>query len=599
MLRALKTLSWMACMLLVLAFGMGTAQAEIQAQAGISAKEVAVGEAFTVTVQVQTDEKPDKMPWPTIGGVDAFKVEKSTNTSQSSSTTIVNGQVSRQMFYVVTYTFTLTPTKPGIFNVGPIRFTHKNFDRDFGSASVTVEKQESSLSIIPSVNKRRPYVGEQVVYTLRIVPQPNVQSINLTQDLQKLLGNRFYFQRLENKVEPKTVTLNGQATQVYDLHISLFPLLPGEARLEGIPVQYQQAARGQRRRTGSMFDMFGDEFFGGTRLVTLEAVSSPIDIQAQALPSPAPTGFSGSVGDYQLSATLDRNECPTGDAVTLTITIRGNGQPKSIGKPQLPDLSAFEVFNPEESASNQVRDNQLQSTKTYKYVMVPRRKGTYTLDGISYPYFSPSKASYLSAKSEPLTLVVTQGKETEVASGRVMSQQEIAELGSDIRHIRIGESLSREDDFLYRSLGFWGLWSLSPLAFAAALVLRTRRRKLSSDASLKRRSEASAMLRKRLREADAALNRKDAKAFYRELALAMQGFASDRLNREFRGMTLDEAKALLSQAGLSAEGLQAWENLHQECDFGQFAGLGGDADSMQKARQAGEQLLRSLDKELR
>jgi hypothetical protein len=591
---------WMFCILWVLALTSLPCWADLQAQASLSTREAGVGEPVTLTVQVQTDEKPADLPWPTIKGLEPFTVQKTSGTSNSSSTTIINGQISSQTFYIVSYTFTLTAQKPGTYPIGPIRYTHKNFDRDLGSATITIQKTEASLSILPSVNKRKVFVGEQVVYTLRIVPQSNVQSINLTQDLQKLLGNRFYFQRLETKVEPHTVTMNGQPTKVYDLHISLFPLLSGTAKLEGIPVQYQQVARSQqRRRTGSMFDMFEDEFFGGARLVTMEAISSPLQIEALSLPTPAPAGFSGSVGDYTVAADLDRVECPTGEATTLTIVIRGNGQPKSIGKPELPDLSAFEVFNPEEQSATQIREGQIWSTKTYKYVLVPKRKGQFELGAIGYTYFQPNKESYLSAKSPSLSLTVVQGKEAEVPEGRPMSQQEVAELGSDIRHIQTGTSLEREDDFLYRTLGYWAMWCLSPLAFAGALVIRSRKRLLETDAGLKRRSEASAQMRKRLREADQASSKKDAKGFYRELALALQGFVSDRLNVEFRGMVLDEAKQRLEKAGLSAEGLAAWTQLHQECDFGQFAGLGRDADSMQKARQNAEQLLRRLDKEVR
>ncbi len=577
------------------------ARAEIQAQAQINTQEAGVGEPITLTVQVQTDEKPENLPWPDIKGLEPFTVQKKSNTSHSSSTTIVNGQVSSQTFYVVTYTYNLTAQKPGTFTIGPIRYTHKGFDRNFGQTTVTIEKQQSSLAIQPLVNKRKAYVGEQVVYTLRIIPQAGVQSINLTQDLQKLIGSRFYFQRLENKVEPKTIPVNGQPTKVFDIGIALFPLLSGATKLEGIPVQYQQVARGQRRRGGggSVFDMFEDEFFGGARLVTLEAVSSAVDVEAMPLPTPAPKGFSGSVGDYTLTATLDRTDLPSGEAVTLTLTVRGNGQPKSIGTPQLPDLSAFEVFNPEEESGTQVRDGQMWSWKTFKYVIVPKRKGDYRIDPVTYPYFQPSQNAFLQAKSEPLTVHVTQGKENEVVSGRVMSQQEIAEIGSDIRHILTDEALMREDDFLYRQSGFWFLWGLSPTAFAAALFLRRRRQQLSTDAKLKRRSEAGSQLRKRLREADAALSRKDAKGFYRELALALQGFVSDKLSIEFRGLTLEDAKARLVEASVAIESVTAWQTLMQECDYGQFAGLGADAASMQKARENGEQLLRRLDKEMR
>jgi BatD DUF11 like domain len=580
--------------------GIAWAQAEITAEANISATQVGVGEPFQLTIQVTSDESVSDLPWPQVENLEKFTVAKNTGTSRSSQTTIVNGRISNRNLYVTHFAYTLTAQKVGTFPVGPIRYTYKNFDKALGSANVTVVKQEAGLTSEATLSKRSAFVGEQILYNLRIIPSQGVQQINLANDLQKLIGEKFWFQRLDKNIEPKVVKINGQEARVYDIRIVLFPLLAGRAELSGIPVQYQQVSRSQRRRQGSVFDMFDDSFFGGGgSVVNMTAMASPVSMEVLALPSSIPADFTGSVGSYFLSASVDKTSVPSGDAITLTLTIRGDGEPKTITKPRLPDLSQFEVFDPEETVTSTVQGSSLITTKTFKYVMVPHRKGDYTINPIIFPYFDVARKVFAEAKSQPIPLTVTAGKETSASRGRVMSQREITDIGSDIRHIKIGSNpLANENDFLYHHLWFWLLFLPSPLAFALVLSVQRRNRKLASDATLKRKTQASAQLKRRLKEANEALKEKNAREFYKALSQAVVGFVSDKLNMEFRGMILEDAKTKLVQSGLSMAIADEYEKLLQLCDFGQFGGANRDDKAWKEALDTAETLLRKLDREL-
>lgn len=575
------------------------AHADINAEASISATQVGTGESFRVTVQVITDQKDENLPWPQIDNLTPFTVAKETNTSRSSQTTIVNGKVSQKNLFVTQFTFVLTAKTPGAYQIGPIRYVYKTYDRLLGSAGITVTKQEAGLVTEATLSRKNAFVGEQLLYNLRIIPSPGVQQINLPEDLQKLIGEKFWFQRLDKNVEAKSVKVGGQNTRVFDVRIVLFPLLAGKADLSGIPVDYQQVSRTQRRRSGSVFDMFEDEFFGGGSVVNLKALASPASVEVSPLPGGAPEGFNGSVGNYSLTAAADKTSLPSGDAVTLTVTIRGDGQPKTITKPNLPDLSQFEIFDPEVSTASVVQGSTLITTKTFKYVMVPHRKGEYTIDPVAFPYFDPDQKVYAEAKSQPIILSVTQGKEIPSTPGRVLSQREIADIGSDIRHIKIDASpLADEGDFLYKHAWFWVLFSPTPVAFALMLLISRRSRKLESDATLKRKALASTQLKRRLKEASEALKKQNAREFYKALSQAVVGFASDKTNVEFRGLPMEEAKAQLRKQGLGDASVQAYEKILQQCDFGQFAGGTKDEKSWKEALAAAEDLLKRLEREL-
>lgn len=591
------TLARMAIFLILLAAG--AARAEIAAQASLTASQVGTGEPFQLIVQVTSEDKPQDLPWPQVEGLQNFTVAKNMANSQSSQTTIVNGRVSSRTLYIVNFTYTLTAHKPGTFQLGPIKYAYKDYERNMGSAQITVAKQEPGLTSTPSLSKRKAYVGEQVFYNLRIVAGAGVQQINLSQDLQKLIGEKFWFQRLDKQIEGKTLKINGQDARVYDVRIVLFPLLAGKAELAGIPIDYTQVSRAQRRRQGSVFDMFDDEFFGGGgSAVNMSAMASPIDMEVLPLPPGAPSDFTGSVGTYSLSATLDKPTVAAGDAVTLTVTVKGDGEPKTITKPKLPDLGQFEVFEPEVSANSAPQGNTLLTVKTFKYVMVPHRRGDYDLGAISFAYFDPAREAYVEAKSQPIHVAVTAGKESEYTPARVMSQREIADIGSDIRHIKTSGELRSEDDFLYRRAWYWLLFPPTPIAFAMLLLVRTRSRRLAADATLKRKTLAGPQLRRRLKEAGDALKQRDARGFYKALSQAVVGFASDKTNVEFRGLTLDDAQARLRAKGAGEAAAAEYAKVLQACDFGQFGGGERDEKAWKEALAGAENLLRMLDREL-
>ena len=560
--------------------------------ASLTATQVATGESFQLIVRVSADAR-GTLPWPQVSGLEPFTVSRERGTSVSSQTSIVNGVVSRSETHVTSFVYTLIPREAGTYTIGPIRYAHDGFDRDLGRAVVTVSDVEPAITTRTSVSKPRAYVGEQVLYTLRIVPENDVQSINLPQDLQKLIGERFYFQQLDREITRTTAMVDGREAAVFDVRIALFPLLAGTAALEGIPVEYRRLRPGASQAQ-SMFDMF---FGGGSSLITQSTVAAPLRLQAVALPDGAPEGFTGAVGTHVIRASLDRQVVAAGEPVTLTVTIRGNGQPKSITGPQLPRLQNFEVYAPEESGSSAPEGTVLWTTRTFRYVLIPAREGSFAIENIHFPYFDPEAGRYAVATAPRLELRVTPGSGAAVSA--LAARAEVTELGSDIRHIKPASTPLRDGGRLpHEGTPLRVLALLPPLLLAGAWAWRRRLDRLRGDAAYSRRVGADAALRRRLKAARTALEASAPREFYRALSDAVIAFPSDRLNREFRGLTTTEATALLAARGASAETAGAYDTLLQRCDFVLFAGMSPGAEEMRRDLESATALLRRLDKEL-
>jgi hypothetical protein len=565
----------------------------VSADASLNASNVVTGEAFQLRVRVATNKK-ENLAWPYVEGLEPFDVSKTTGTSTSSQTTVINGVVSRSESFVTDFVFTLKAREGGTYTIGPIVFSHKGDDRDLGRATITVTKTDPGISTRTSLSKQRIYAGEQVLYTLRIIPKDVVQSISLPEDLQKKIGENFFFQQLDREIVRKTATVDGREVAVFDVRIALFPLLSGPAALSGIPVEYRQLRPGTSQGQ-SMFDMF---FGGGGSVITQTTTAAPLRLNVTPLPIGAPANFTGSVGQYSLKASLNQNVVAAGEPVTLTVTIRGNGQPKSITKPVLPELSHFEVYDPEESGSSAPEGTVLWTTRTFKYVLIPGREGTHELGKVSFPFFDPERNVYTQAESSELSLRVTPGKPASAVTP-FAAQREISALGADIRHIKTGEHRVRNEKRLpLASPGFQGLILLPPLAFAVALFVRRRRDRLQTDFAFSRRTRADSERRRRLKGARQALETGEARTFYRSLSEAVIAYPSDKLNREFRGLTLPEALHILTARGAANETASAYDELLQRCDFVLFAGMSPSADEMHRDLEGAEALLARLDKEL-
>ncbi len=579
--------------LLMLALVLPARAELLSASASLSATNVVTGEAFQLRVRITTDKK-ENLSWPSVEGLDAFAVTRSTATSTSSQTTIVNGAVSSSTSFVTDFIFSLVTQEGGTYTLGPIIHTHEGTSRDLGRAVVTVTQTEPGLSMRSSLSKHRLYAGEQVLYTLRIMPKDGVQSIDRPDDLQKRIGEKFYFHQLDQEITRKTATVDGREVPVYDVRIALFPLLSGPARLDGISITYRQLRPGVSQGQ-SFFDMF---FGGGGSVVTQTATASPLRVNITPLPPGAPDDFTGSVGTYNVKASLSQAVVAAGEPVTLTVTVRGNGNPRTITRPSLPDLPHFEVYDPEESGGGAVEGSELWTTRTFKYVLIPGREGSHELGRASFPYFDPARGAYARAESAPLTLRVTPGSGPAAASP-FATRREIAELGADIRHIRTGDFRLRDEATLpFTSPLFLALVILPPLALAGAFIVRRRRARLRNDTALSRRTRAGAERRRRLREARKALDAGQAHVFYRALSEAVVAFPSDKLNREFRGLTLPEAMGLLAEHGAATETAAAYDDLLQRCDFVLFAGMTPPSEEMRRDLDRAEALLTRMDKEL-
>ncbi len=255
---------------------------------------------------------------------------------------------------------------------------------------------------------RNPYVGQQVLYTLYLFTQADIRSVNPA-ELPTFKG--FWARDIPqpDQLEPQMVRHDGERFgKVVLLQRALFPRRAGKFTLDPIEATM-----------GALLPDSGP--FGSILPRTREVsrTSNTIEIEVRDLPPP-PLGFAGAVGRLALTAELAPRELEVGEAATLTLTLKGQGHLQGLPAPILPELPDIEVFPPQQQSGESVRRKHVSGRRTWSFVLVPRRSGSWPLPPIEVPYFDPHVGRYRTASAADLELTVRGSTRATPESGQTV-----------------------------------------------------------------------------------------------------------------------------------------------------------------------------------
>jgi hypothetical protein len=88
--------------------------------------------------------------------------------------------------------------------------------------------------------------------------------------------------------------------------------------------------------------------------------------------------------DINISVTLDRDSIGLNEQATLQVVVSGTVQ--NLPEPQMPTLPMFEVYSQGRSSNISITNGQISSAVTYRYILLPKKPGTYPIDQIALVY---------------------------------------------------------------------------------------------------------------------------------------------------------------------------------------------------------------------
>ncbi|MBQ9474268.1 MAG: protein BatD [Bacteroidales bacterium] len=564
---------------------------------------VEVGDQFQVTFEVNSNKVRD-FGSPTFKG---FSTLAGPSTYTSTNMSFVNGQSS--VSHTTSYTFVLRADQEGSFNIGqafctvdgqrlssdPFRIKVENssgrnqrrqqqarqdpfadpFFDPFGGRPQQqqqpepVKIDENSLFARASVDKTAPFRGQQMIVTYKIYTQVPISQFQI----DKLPGNKgFWSEDLSDgkRIKQYEETVNGRRYQVAEIRRgALFAQDDGTLRIEPLDLDVLAMVQVQRRRTGTIFDLFDDNFFNPHQAVEKHLKTNPINIKVKSLP-PAPDGFGGGVGSFSAKSRLSVGSIKANDAVTYSITISGSGNLMLIDEPSPAFPETFEVYDPKVTDNISRTDGGVSGSRTYEWILIPRSEGDYTIEPFEFVYFDPASSSYKTATTAAHDLHVDKGNANASLSGS-QGKSDVKLINSDINHIHTATKLQPRSKLSGTPLSFWLLLAAIPVAAVIVVLAMRRSQRRHQDVVGMRRRRASRLARKRLRKADAHLRRNEAEPFYTEIYQAVWGVLSDKYSIPRAELNRESVQQCLADRHVDSAIVDDVMHTLSEVDFARFA----------------------------
>lgn len=527
----------------------------------------------------------------TLLGIDSVDKVMRQNDFDDMFDAFFNGRSSRG-YKARVYTFKLrAPKATGKKNAGQIFLTIDNQKTNLtGDLILNIQRAftDDALSVTLIPSKKNIYEGEQFYVTLGLHTYEHFEGGLSATDMNT--GDDFIVHRSDLsslKFEPVPNTRGELQASVKFAWLS--PTKSGTLQIP--PFKFKYTKRGEpkvvneQKKMGAMTMSFQSV---KQESVDAEAVSPTLNINVKPLPTEGrPQNFSGMVGNYSFSADLDRNSLKVGDAMTLSISIKGDGLPCSIADPKLPDLNDFRTVPPENDISKKITNNKVITTKNIRIFIYPKKKGQFTIPEISYSWFNPTKKKYEIAKAGPWNINVEKGEQIAEATfnahqtNGATQKQNIETLGNDIYFIH-KINIASTNTFLYKKATFWIMLFLAIPFYIIAIVTIKKVRKRNSNVALLRKGQANKMLKSKFTNARAALQKGDTKALYAALENGLIDYISDITNLEFKGMTRTQMRTKLELLNVKTETIDAIDNWLEKCAFARFAPVNLNSNEQQQ-----------------
>lgn len=550
-------------------------------------QQVAVGQQFRLQYIANTQDVSGFR----IGQVpDAFEVLMGPSTSTQSSFQIINGKTTQSSS--VTYTYILSATKNGTFTIPPAHVTIDGQQVTSNAVKIVVSGQAqqpqgggsrqqqqmqqpraagtaisgSDLFIRVSASKKRVVEQEPVLLTYKVYTL--VDLTQLEGKMPDLKGFHTQEVPLPQQKSFKIEQLNGRSyrTVTWSQYV-MFPQITGDLQIPSITFNGIVV---QQNRNIDPFEAF---FNGGSGYVEVKKqIQAPgISIQVDPLPQ-RPTGFSGGVGRFSISATIDKQEVKANDPVTLRVMVNGVGNLKLIKQPVVKFPKDFDTYDAKVTDKTKLTTNGVEGSMIYEFLAVPRHQGEFDIPAIEFVYYDTASKQYKTISTEAFHLKVAKGEGGGNTVQNFTGQEDVQLLAKDIRHIKLGGVKQTQDgESFFGSTAYWVTLLVLFGIFVSLFLIFRQRAIENADLVKSRGKRANKVATKRLKQAARLMKENKPSAFYDEVLRALWGYVGDKLNIPVEQLSHDNIAGRLVERQVNQQTIDDFIGAIDECEFERYA----------------------------
>ena len=537
--------------------------------ASVNKNKVGVNEQFSLTFTI--NDNGDRFTAPNLSNFSVLA-----GPSTSSSTTIINGKVSREN----SYTYYLRAKKTGIYTIGSAYITVKG--KEYRSTSISIQvlksapnttsnhspeaKAKENVFLELELSNSKPYVGEQIVATYKLYFSQEIRSPELLEnpDFTGFWHEDF---DLGENYPINEVRRNGKSWQVATLKkLVLIPQRSGKLTIASMDLEVPVAIPTNQR-----------DFFGRrrSRIINIVRSTGAKIIQVKELPSKGkPSSFSGAVGEFKFTTKLNLDSIQTNESATLSMRVSGTGNLRMIDLPKFDIPNDVEAYEPKYKESIKLQKQGLTGFKRVEHLLIPRNRGTYKVSSGSFNYFNPKTKKYVTVNRSSYTLTVE--GEANGAAGTVVlnniTKEDVSFIGKDILYIKTSlKDLKSSKKLFFGSYSFITLLIIPIVLVFIALILVVLFRRSIIDIEQWKKGTASKQAIKILRSK--AVNT------HTNIEQALQTFFHKKWGLDRAQFNKERIEEILSDNRVDADVIERVTEILEACEMVRFTSVQSKEDT--------------------
>lgn len=583
---------------------------------------VAVGDQFRLSYTVTTQKVRDFRA-PSIKG---FDVLMGPSRSQQSSVQIVNGKTTSTSS--ITFTYILMATTEGSFTIPGATITADGNQMISNSVQVNVLPADQAangaassgsggkqsgggttsrassgtsisstdLFITATASKTTVYEQEAFLLTYKIYTLVDLRMFDNVK-LPDFKG--FHSQEVELPNDRRWGLEHYKGRNYQTTIYRQFVLFPQQSGKLTIDAARFDASIAKATEVSDPFEAF---FNGGSNYVEVKKtiLTPQLTIDVKSLPAGKPADFSGGVGEFNITSSINNTSVKTNDAVTVKLVISGTGNLKLVSNPEIKFPEDFEVYDPKVDNKFRLTNAGLSGSKVIEYLAIPRNAGTFKIPAVKFSYFDIHSKSYKTLTTEEYVLHVEKGAGNAAQTiANFTNKEDLKVLNEDIRFIKQNDvTLTKKGDFFFGSLTYWLLYLIPGIAFIIFFIVYRKQIAANANVAKMRTKKANKVAVKRMKQAGKLLaeNKKD--AFYDEVLKALWGYISDKLNIPVSRLSKDNIEEELRNYGVDDALIKEFLDALNNCEFARFA-PGDDNQAMDKVYSASLEVISKMENSIK
>jgi hypothetical protein len=517
---------------------------------------------------------------------DEFEERGTPLSGMSSNVKVINGKSIVEQYSFLEYKGVFNKT--GKFKIGPFELQTATGTIQSNTVTIEVTKSINMISADPRENldqaifgilqqsKDEVYLGEAVVVEAKVYAQidilqvDNFDSFNYEGPAQKVdVSNQHETKRNYEQIEGRQVMTFDMGRTVY------YPELDGTFEIS--PFEMLLLYDDPRR-------LFPER----AKIRSNESM-----IKVKPLPSNAPKGFNGAVGDYNISASVDREKVKQGKVIAYTLEVSGKGNIENLELPKIQFPKGVMLYgDPEIEDSVLITRTGIVGKKRITYFLQLNKSKDLELSPLELVFFNPETENYESKFSDEISIEVE--PDANVADLQVATPKSEGKEDKERRSF-LPEKKSYRDSYIDLFDGWTSTtWSYPlMLSFVMGLFWRVKKTNDEKNRISPPAKKIGLKAFRALTDIETTREMKD-EEFFQSLKRVMDDFLTDKYGLNRLDITREYLKNAYAKLGLSEDDKAFLIKLYDYADSARF-GMIGDKIEKQEWLDQGHELIQKLN----